>query len=84
VFEELGPCFTLLAFDAADETVAAFATAAKTLGVPLAVVRDTYRDGRQAYEAKLILVRPDRYVAWAAPSPPADAAAILRKAIGHA
>jgi 2-polyprenyl-6-methoxyphenol hydroxylase-like FAD-dependent oxidoreductase len=84
VFEELGPCFTLLAFDAADETVAAFATAAKMLGVPLAVVRDTYRDGRQAYEANLILVRPDRYVAWTAASLPGDAAAILRKAIGRA
>jgi hypothetical protein len=51
--------------------------------VPLTVVRDTYRDGRQAYEAKLILVRPDRYVAWAAQSAPGNAAAILRKTIGH-
>jgi 4-hydroxyisophthalate hydroxylase len=84
VFEKLGPCFTLLAFDAADETVADFATAAKTLGVPLAVVRDTYGDGRKNYEAKLILVRPDRYVAWAAASAPGNAAAILRKAIGRA
>ena len=41
------------------------------------------RDGRTAYEAKLILVRPDRYVAWAADTAPADAAAIMGKAIGR-
>lgn len=84
VFAALGPGFTLLAFDAADDTVSAFATAAKLLGVPLAIVRDNCRDGREAYQAKLILVRPDRYVAFAAASAPGDAAAILRKAIGRA
>ena len=32
--------------------------------MPLKVVRDSYRDGREAYEAKLILVRPDLHVVW--------------------
>ena len=41
VFEELGPGFTLLAFGADDAAVAAFEEAAKALGVPLKVVRDT-------------------------------------------
>jgi hypothetical protein len=84
VFEELGPDFTLLAFGGEDRTVAAFETAARALGVPLKIVRDTYDGGRTAYEAKLILVRPDRYVAWTADGAPADAAAILRKAVGRA
>jgi hypothetical protein len=84
VFEELGPGFTLLAFDADDRTTGAFADAAKALGVPLKVARDSYRDGRLAYEANLILVRPDRYIAWATASAPTDAAAILRTAIGRA
>jgi 4-hydroxyisophthalate hydroxylase len=83
VFEELGPDFTLLAFDAEDQAVLAFADAAKALNVPLKVVRDSYRDGREAYEASLILVRPDRYVAWSAVGAPADAAAILGKAVGR-
>jgi 4-hydroxyisophthalate hydroxylase len=84
VFEELGQDFTLLAFDADDRTVLAFTDAAKALNVPLKVVRDSYRDGRKAYEATLILVRPDRYIAWSAVNAPADAAAILGKAVGRA
>jgi 2-polyprenyl-6-methoxyphenol hydroxylase-like FAD-dependent oxidoreductase len=84
VFEELGPYFTLLAFDAEDGAVAAFAGAAKALGIPLKIVRDTYRDGRQAYAAKLILVRPDRYVAWTSEHSPDNAKTIVGKAIAHA
>jgi 4-hydroxyisophthalate hydroxylase len=83
VFEELGPYFTLLAFDADDSSVAAFVDAAKGLGVPLKVVRDSYADGRKAYEAKLILVRPDRYVAWASDGASVDARAIVSKAVGR-
>ncbi len=82
VFEELGPDFTLLAFDADDQTVLAFVEAAKTRGVPLKIVRDSYRDGRTAYEAKLILVRPDRYAVWTGDGTPVDAAAIIGKVVG--
>ena len=84
VFEELGADFTLLAFDGADETASDFVQAAKALRVPLKIVRDSYRDGRTAYEARLILVRPDRYIAWTSDSAPADAAAIIAKAVGRA
>src|SRR5499426_3731310 len=57
VFEELGPDFTLLAFGADDAAVAAFETAAASVGVPLKIVRDSLADGRKAYEARLMVVR---------------------------
>jgi 4-hydroxyisophthalate hydroxylase len=84
VFEELGRDFTLLAFGAEDRTAAAFAQAASGLGVPLKIVHDSFADGRTEYEARLILVRPDRYVAWVGDTAPADAAAVMRKTIGRA
>jgi len=83
VFEELGRDFTLLAFDVDDRAVTGFEDAARPLGVPLTVVRDTYAEGRTAYEAKLMLVRPDRYVAWLGDAVPTDPAAVVRKAIGR-
>jgi 4-hydroxyisophthalate hydroxylase len=82
VFEELGGEFTLLAFGAQDAAAAAFAHAAKLLRLPLKIARDSCDQGRRAYEAELILVRPDRYIAWTADDPPGDAAAVLKKSAG--
>jgi hypothetical protein len=84
VFEELGPYFTLLAFDADERSVADIAQAANALGVPLKIVRDTYADGRTAYGAKMVLVRPDRYVAWADNAVPRDVNAMLGRAVARA
>ena len=78
----LAPGFSLIALDAADASVAAFVQAAEAEKIPLKIIRDTFADKRTAYEAKLILVRPDHFVAWCANEAPADARAILRKAIG--
>jgi 4-hydroxyisophthalate hydroxylase len=83
VFKELGTDFTLLAFDAENRAVTAFEKAARKLRVPLKIVRDSYADGRTAYEAKFILVRPDRYVAWVSDTAPPDAGAIMAKVVGR-
>jgi len=80
VFEELGPDFTLLAFDAEEATD--FERAAKARRVPLKIVRDSYRDGRTAYEARLMLIRPDRYVAWLSDAAPGCGDAVIARAVG--
>ena len=83
VFEALGPGFTLFAFGAGDREVAAFAQAASACGVPMETVRDTCADGRAEYGARLILVRPDQFIAWCGDAPPDDANGLMRLVSGH-
>jgi 4-hydroxyisophthalate hydroxylase len=83
VFEELGESFTLLAFGGADGPVQRFADAAVSLRVPLKVLRDSYGGERLAYEARLILVRPDQYVVWAGEEAPPDPATLLERVTGR-
>lgn len=81
VFDALGPDFTLLTAD--PDGAAAFQKAAARLGVPLKVEAGLGADAVAAYEARSILVRPDRFVAWAGDD--ADQAyAILSRAAGDA
>ena len=83
VFLELGDGFTLLAFGVEDAAVRPFQDAAGSLQTPLKVVRDSYEADRVAYEARLILVRPDQYVVWAGNEAPPDASAVLERATGR-
>jgi 2-polyprenyl-6-methoxyphenol hydroxylase-like FAD-dependent oxidoreductase len=83
VYEELGAGFALLAFDGDAGIVAAFQRAAHELGVPLRVVTDTYAGGREAYGARLVLVRPDQFIAWAGDNPPMPPREMLAKAVGR-
>ncbi len=83
VFDALGRDFTLLAFDAPEEAVTAFAEAARHLGIPLKTVGDTCSGGREAYQARLILVRPDQYVVWVGDAAPKDAGDIMRRVAGR-
>jgi 4-hydroxyisophthalate hydroxylase len=83
VFDELDLGYTLLAFDADENAVRAFEAAARKARMPLRVVRDTFAGGREAYEQRLILVRPDQYVVWAGEGAPSDVPALVARAIGR-
>ena len=83
VFEELGRGFTLLAFDFDDNTTLAFEHAAAVLGVPLKIIVDTVEGERDAYESRLILVRPDQYIAWTGERQPDDVIKLIRKTVGN-
>jgi predicted lipoprotein with Yx(FWY)xxD motif len=82
VFEELGHGFTLLSFDRDEAAADAFMQSAAAQRVPLKVVRDTRERGRERYEAGLVLVRPDQFVAWAGDQPAPSASEILKRASG--
>lgn len=64
VYDRLGPGYTLLALDADGSAVQACLDAARALQLPLTVIEDTRQEERARYEAGLILVRPDQFVAW--------------------
>jgi hypothetical protein len=66
-----------------DRVAAAFEEAARSAKVPLTVVRDSFSDGRAAYERRLILVRPDQYIAWCDDQMPADLRALLDRVAGR-
>ena len=83
MFEELGTGFTLLAFGDQDAAVRAFEEGAAKRRVPLKVIRDSYADGRTAYEAQLTLVRPDQYVVWCGDRAPGDTAQLMAKVAGQ-
>ncbi len=82
LFEALGTGFTLVALDAASADVAAFEAAATALKVPLTVVYDDLAGDRGKYDSRLLLVRPDQYVAWTRRESGADAETVLRRAAG--
>ena len=82
-FEELGRGFTLIALDAQPHDVAAIEKSSASLGVPLKVVADGYDGGREAYGCRMILVRPDQFIAWTGDAGPDDADALMRKVAGQ-
>ncbi len=83
VFEELGEGFTLLGFDADAGMLSDFERSAKALRIPLKVVRDSRTNGRERYEAALVLVRPDQFVAWASDDKRVNATEILKRVTGE-
>ena len=83
VFEELGPGYTLVALTEDRQPGRAFQAAAQELGLPMRVVTDTFEEPRTACKHRLILVRPDQYVAWTGDDAPASALGVLRRVAGN-
>lgn len=80
VFEELGRDFTLLCFDA---DPGALEPTARSLNIPVKIVRDSYAGGRERYGNRLILVRPDQHVSWVGNATPDDPTTLWRKVAGR-
>jgi len=89
LYDAMGPEFTLLRFDPAED-VAALDAAARLRGVPLRIL-DVERpdsaisDGSAIYDGdKLVLSRPDQHVAWRSNRLPADCLAMIDRVRGAA
>jgi hypothetical protein len=83
IFDRMGRDFTLLALDGArDEDASAIAGAAAECGVPLDVVKVQSGEARDIYGTDLVLVRPDRHIAWRGNRAPADPMALLAQVTG--
>ena len=86
-FNALGSGFTLLAFDVPPSTVAVFREAAMALSIPLTMVEEPAAGEAARYAARLVLVRPDHFVAWSCPDEEVSvpqARGILARARGFA
>lgn len=75
VYEGLGAGFTLLAIGAEATAVQAFRDAAASEGIPLTVLEADSAAEAARYDASLVLVRPDQFVAWAGRPATLDTAA---------
>jgi hypothetical protein len=77
-----GRGFVLLRLGADAPAGAALRRGARERRVPLEVVAIEAPDVLQAYERRLVLVRPDGHVAWRADAEPVDAGAIIDRLRG--
>lgn len=72
-----GRGFVLLQIGANPPAVDGFVRAAGGIGLPLEVVRLTYPGVSEAYQSRLVLVRPDGHVCWRGDWEPDDPRAVL-------
>jgi 2-polyprenyl-6-methoxyphenol hydroxylase-like FAD-dependent oxidoreductase len=86
VFDALGTGFALLAIGQCPDAVQAFRDGATVLNIPLTVIDADAGGEADRYEASLVLVRPDQFVAWSTREPriaPHEADRILKLATGR-
>ncbi|CCW17785.1 hypothetical protein EBBID32_21340 [Sphingobium indicum BiD32] len=82
LIDHLGRGFALLVSDD-DVEIGGLIDAAKACGLPLAVIDIAHEPKARAfYKHKLVLVRPDKRIAWRADEAPSDPGAVIGKARG--
>jgi 2-polyprenyl-6-methoxyphenol hydroxylase-like FAD-dependent oxidoreductase/pimeloyl-ACP methyl ester carboxylesterase len=86
VFDRLGPELTLVVVDAPElsHQAGALLDGARRLGVPVEQLDLSGAQLRDVYDRRLVLVRPDLFVAWSGDEPPADPAALFEALLGRA
>jgi hypothetical protein len=85
VYERLGRGFSLLVAKRKKPDADEFRKAAAHLGVPLQIIQEDDAESEiNRYQAGLVLVRPDQYVAWTDAARSGDSKTVLRRAIGWA
>src|SRR5712671_5092143 len=77
-----GRGFVLLRVGAHAPSGAGIASAAASAGVPLDIVTLDEPAVHKAYQARLVLVRPDGHVAWRADTDPGDAYGVIARVTG--
>jgi 2-polyprenyl-6-methoxyphenol hydroxylase-like FAD-dependent oxidoreductase len=82
IFDRFGRDFTLVRFNPRVPSEA-IESAARKLGLPLAVIDVASEEARDLYARDLVLVRPDHHVVWRGNSEPSDAEALLARVAGH-
>jgi 2-polyprenyl-6-methoxyphenol hydroxylase-like FAD-dependent oxidoreductase len=82
LYDAMGPWFTLLRFDRTVD-VDPIMAAARTRGVPLALLDVGSDEASDPYRHKLVLSRPDQCVAWRGDALPKDARGLLGLVTGH-
>jgi 4-hydroxyisophthalate hydroxylase len=83
VQDNFGPGFTLLNCGAAEGPAAEFRDAAQKHQIPLKILSVADRSVRNFYQADLVLVRPDTFIAWAGGELSETAENILLKSVGR-
>ena len=82
-FDLLGTDFTLFAVDADAIDVNRFRRAAETLALPLNVISEPQGEHNAGWDRRLVLVRPDEYIAWSGNTLSDNPVDILSCAIGR-
>ena len=83
VYDVFDDGFVFITRDADSDFAAEFSAAAASSQVPLQVVDDLTDEAWEKYECSCILLRPDRFVAWAGEEQAGEAAHILNRSVGH-